>query len=289
MAFLANLFNERDLPRAARFYILYMIKKTQVLRQNARIKLIDQNDLSRSIDPREIAHFSAMADQWWDPNGKFRALHELNPIRLDWIRKTICSEYMLDESEMTPMVSLSILDVGCGGGIISEPIYRMGADVMGIDASENNIQIATSHAIATGISIEYQCTSAEALVKEKKQFDVLLALEVAEHVADLSVFIRALSDLIKPGGAVILSTINRTPKSFLFAIVGAEIIMRMLPLGTHRWQKFIKPSELDSVFRDHSLRIKRITGLIYNPATRSWALSKDTSVNYIVCAKKEKT
>ncbi len=276
------------MPRAARFYILYMLKKTQVLRPAGRINLTDRNDVSRSIDPREIAHFSSMADEWWDHNGKFRALHDLNPTRLHWIRKTICTEYKLDESETTPFSSLSVLDVGCGGGLIAEPIHRMGANVTGIDASENNIQIAKSHAIATGISIEYQCTSAEALVKEKKQFDVLLVLEVAEHVADLSVFIEALSRLIKPGGSVILSTINRTAKSFLFAIIGAEIIMRMLPLGTHQWQKFIKPSELDLVFRDHSLRIKGITGLSYNPVTRDWVLTDNTLVNYMICAQKEK-
>ena len=146
--------------------------------------MTDQNDLSRSIDHREIAHFSAMADEWWDPNGKFRALHELNPIRLDWIRKTICSENKLDESETNPLASLSILDVGCGGGLVAESISGMGANVTAIDASENNIQIAISHATDAGISIEYRCSSAEALVKEKKQFDVVLALEVAEHVAD---------------------------------------------------------------------------------------------------------
>ena len=251
------------------------------------IRLTDQNDLSRSIDHREIAHFSAMADEWWDPNGKFRALHELNPIRLDWIRKTICAENKLDESETTPLASLSILDVGCGGGLVAESISGMGANVTAIDASENNIQIAISHATDAGISVEYQCSSAEALVKEKKQFDVVLALEVAEHVADLSVFIKAISDLIKPGGAVILSTINRTPKSFLFAIVGAEIIMRMLPLGTHQWQKFIKPSELASVFKDHSLRIKKMTGLSYNPLLQDWSLSNNMLVNYMVCAKKK--
>ena len=177
--------------------------------------------------------------------------------------------------------------MGCGGGLIAESISRMGANVTAIDASENNIQIAISHATDTGIPVGYQCSSAEALVKEKKQFDIVLALEVAEHVADLSVFVQALSDLIKPGGAVILSTINRTPKSFLFAIVGAEIIMRMLPLGTHQWQKFIKPSELASVFRDHSLTIKKMTGLSYNPLSRNWALSNNMLVNYMVCAQKK--
>jgi len=243
-----------------------------------------QETASLTVDPREIDNFSAMAAEWWDPEGSFRPLHQLNPVRLGWIRDVLCARFDRDPQQIRALDGLSILDVGCGGGLISEPVSRMGAAVTGIDAGETNIGIAAAHAAETGAHVDYRCATAEALAAEGGTFDAVLALEIVEHVADLPVFLKSLCALTRPGGTLVLSTLNRTPKSYLFAIVGAEYVMRWLPRGTHQWQKFVKPSELQRGLRQNGALVEEMTGLIYNPVSGDWRLARDFAVNYMVAA-----
>ncbi|MCE3232687.1 MAG: ubiG [Rickettsiaceae bacterium] len=242
---------------------------------------------SKSIDEVEIAKFSAMADEWWDTEGKFKPLHKFNPIRIAYIRDTIVAHFKKSVQSEGVLSGISLLDIGCGGGLLSEPMARLGASVTSIDASEKNIQIASLHAKNIGLDIDYRCTSAEELADHKKQFDVVLNMEVIEHVADVNSFVKACSELVKPGGIMIVATMNRTVKSYAFAIIGAEYILKWLPCGTHDWEKFLKPSEIEKPLRENGLALKYIQGVSYNPLSDNWKLTKDISVNYILVAVKK--
>lgn len=235
-----------------------------------------------TIDTDEVARFSAMADEWWDPTGKFKPLHKFNPIRLGYIRDRLCAHYGRDARSLTPLNGLTLLDVGCGGGLISEPMARMGAKVTGIDASEQNIGTARAHAARSGVEIDYRSTTAEDLVAAGETFDIVLSLEVVEHVADVDLFLDSCAALVRDGGAMTLATLNRTPKAFLFGIVGAEYVMRWLPRGTHDWKKFVRPSELARGLRRNGIDVADISGLSFNPLTDEWRVSGDVSVNYIL-------
>lgn len=240
--------------------------------------------MQSTVDPAEVAKFEAMAAEWWDPAGKFKPLHMMNPVRLDYITSQIAAEFARDLTEARPFDGLRLLDIGCGGGLLSEPMARLGADVVGADAAEGNIKTASVHADQMGLEIDYRCTMAEALVEAGEQFDVVLAMEIVEHVADPQTFLTACQKLVRPGGLFICSTINRNPKSFAMAIVGAEHIMRWLPKGTHEWSKFITPDELQGMIGTAGFENVDRKGFVFNPILWSWSISdKDLSVNY-VCA-----
>lgn len=240
-----------------------------------------------TIDPAEVARFTAMAAEWWDEKGKFAPLHRMNPTRIGYIRDQLIRHFSLDGQSATPFNNLSLLDVGCGGGLITEPMARLGASACGIDAGLENIKTAAVHAQQGGLSIDYRCYSAEELAAEGAQFDVVLALEIIEHVANPPIFYDALAKLVKPGGLLILSTLNRTAKSYALAIVGAEMLLRWLPRGTHSWEKFIKPSEMADAISRRGLRIADTMGLTFNPLSWSFALNpKDLDVNYLISAEK---
>ena len=235
-----------------------------------------------TIDDEEVARFSAMSDEWWDSAGKFKPLHKFNPLRLGDIRDRLCAHFGRDPRSLTPLDGLTLLDVGCGGGLISEPLARMGAIVTGIDASEKNIGTARAHAARGDLEIDYRCTTAEDLLAAGETFDIVLSLEVVEHVADVDLFLDSCTALVRDGGAMVLATLNRTPKAFVFGIVGAEYVMRWLPRGTHDWKKFVRPSELCRNLRRNGVDVSDISGLSFNPLTDEWRVSDDVSVNYIL-------
>ena len=238
--------------------------------------------MQTTIDPAEVAKFEAMAAEWWDPNGKFRPLHLMNPCRLDYINSQISSEFGRDLRAANPFNGLRILDIGCGGGLLSEPMARLGATVVGADAAPRNIPVAQVHAAAQGLKIDYRHTTAEDLAAAGEQFDVVLNMEVIEHVADPLAYLTACHDLLKPGGIMLCSTLNRNAKSFMMAIVGAEWVMRWLPKGTHDWQKFITPDELCALIEKAGLKPVDRKGMVFNPVSWSWSLSaRDLSVNYV--------
>jgi len=238
-----------------------------------------------SIDAGEIAKFQAMADAWWDPNGKFKPLHMLNPCRLDYITTQIAAEFDRDLSSPLPFAGLRLLDIGCGGGLLSEPMARLGAEVVGADAAERNIPVARLHAEQSGLTIDYRHTTAEALAAAGERFDVVLNMEVVEHVADPASFLASCQQLLKPGGLMICSTLNRNPKSFVMGIIGAEYIMRWLPKGTHDWNKFITPDELFDLIRRAGLDPVDRKGFVFNPISWSWSISdRDLSVNYVTAS-----
>ncbi|KIC20582.1 bifunctional 2-polyprenyl-6-hydroxyphenol methylase/3-demethylubiquinol 3-O-methyltransferase UbiG [Leisingera sp. ANG-Vp] len=240
-----------------------------------------------TVDPAEVAKFEAMAAEWWDPNGKFKPLHMLNPCRLDYITSQIAGEFGRDLTSQRPFEGLRLLDIGCGGGLLSEPMARLGATVIGADAAEGNLPVARIHAEQSGLEIDYRHTTAEALAAAGEQFDVVLNMEVVEHVADPLGFLTASQQLLKPGGLLICSTINRNPKSFAVAIVGAEVIMRWLPRGTHEWSKFITPDELFELLRNADLSPVDRKGFVFNPITWNWSISeRDLSVNYVTASVK---
>ncbi len=239
-----------------------------------------------TVDPEDVARFSAMAAEWWDPEGKFRPLHRLNPVRLGYIRDRLCTRYGRDERSLRALEGLEIVDIGCGGGLIAEPLARMGATVTAIDASEKNIAVARTHALETGVAIDYRATTAEALAAEGRQFDAVVALEVVEHVADVALFLQSCAALTKPGGALFLATLNRTAKSYLFAIVGAEYVLRWLPRGTHQWEKFLRPSELVDGLAAQGVAVADLTGVCYDPLADDWRLGRDLSVNFMVYGEK---
>lgn len=235
-----------------------------------------------TVDAGEVAKFQAMAAEWWDPNGKFKPLHMLNPCRLDYITAQIAAEFERDLAEHLPFRGLRILDIGCGGGLLSEPMARLGADVVGADAAERNIPVARVHAEEQGLTIDYRHTTAEDMARAGERFDAVLNMEVVEHVADPLAYLTACHDLLKPGGLMTCSTINRNPKSFLMAIVGAEHVMRWLPKGTHEWSKFITPDELFDLLRQSGLDPVDRKGFVFNPVSWNWRLSdRDLSVNYV--------
>lgn len=240
-----------------------------------------------SVDPAEVEQFSRIADEWWEESGKFKPLHQINPLRIGYIKQHLCHQFNRDVLSLKPFEGLSLLDVGCGGGLICEPMARLGAQVDGVDASERNIKVASLHAERSGLTIDYRTTTAEALVELPKRYDIVLALEIIEHVNEPMAFIASCAALVKPGGLLVMTTINRTAKAFAFAIVGAEYVLRLLPRGTHNWQKFVKPSQMATGFRDHGLEVIDTTGMVLHPLKREWQLSdSDIAVNYLMTGRK---
>ena len=238
--------------------------------------------MQTTIDPAEVAKFEAMAADWWNPNGKFRPLHLMNPCRLDYITSQIASEYGRDLKTANPFAGLRILDIGCGGGLLSEPMARLGATVVGADAAPRNIPVAHIHAVAQGLTIDYRHTTAEDLAAAGDQFDVVLNMEVVEHVSDPQAYLTACRNLLKPKGIMICSTLNRNAKSFVMAIIGAEWVMRWLPKGTHDWAKFITPDELFALIEKAGLDPVDRKGMVFNPVSWGWSLSaRDLSCNYV--------
>ena len=233
-----------------------------------------------TINKQEIEKFSKMADEWWDPEGKFKPLHKFNPIRIEYIKNCIIDHFNI-KNKTQPLKDLNILDIGCGGGLLSEPMYKMGANVTGLDASEKNINIAKIHSKKNKLKINYICTSPEKINIGKK-FDVVLNMEIVEHVDNVDFFIKKSSELLNKNGLMFVATLNKTLKSYFFAIVGAEYILKWLPIGTHNWDKFIEPRKLVQYGKNNSLKLKKIDGMKFNPLTNEWKISKDKSVNYIV-------
>ncbi len=237
---------------------------------------------SPSVDPSELEKFAAMAASWWDPSGAFKPLHQLAPIRLGFIRDEVDVHFDLpDRADSNPFKGLRILDVGCGGGLLSEPMARLGGTVTGLDAETKNIEAARVHAEGMGLDIDYRVCTAEELAASGAEFDLILNMEVVEHVADISSFLSACATLLAPNGLTIVSTINRTVKAFALAVVGAEYVLHWLPRGTHDWRKFVKPSELARAMRPHGLALGTLSGVVYRPLNGSWGLSRDLSVNYM--------
>jgi len=232
-----------------------------------------------SVNKKEIEKFSKMAAEWWDPEGKFKPLHKFNPIRIKYIKDNIIYSFKLKSKEQ-PLQKINILDIGCGGGLLSEPMARLGANVTGIDASDKNIKIAKLHAKKNKLNINYFCSSPEKL-KIKKKFDVILNMEIIEHVEDINFFIKSCSKLLKKNGLMFVATLNKTLKSYVFAIIGAEYVLRWLPIGTHDWEKFVKPEDLKNILSKNNLKIEKIDGMNFNIFKDEWNISKDTSINYI--------
>ena len=238
-----------------------------------------------TINKDEIEKFSRLADEWWDINGKFKPLHLFNPVRIRYILDICSSNFKIKNKKNLPLKSLKILDIGCGGGLVSEPMCRLGADVTGIDASNKNINIASTHAKKNNLDIKYLNNSPEQ-IKTLNKFDIILNLEIVEHVEDVNLYLKSCSKLLKRGGIMFTATINRTFTSYVKAIVGAEYILRWLPIGTHDWNKFIRPEELEKKITDLNFKTLEVKGLSYNPIFRKWSKSNDLSVNYIIAAKK---
>ena len=232
-----------------------------------------------SVNKKEIDKFSKMADEWWDPGGKFKPLHKFNPIRIKYIKENIINNFKL-KIKFRPLSGINILDIGCGGGLLSEPMSRMGANVTGIDASDKNIKIAKLHSKKNKLKINYVCSSPEK-IKIKKKFDVILNMEIVEHVEDIDFFLKSCSKLLKKNGLMFVATINKTLKSYIFAIVGAEYVLRWLPIGTHEWEKFVKPEDLKKILMKYDLSINKLEGMNFNIIKDEWSISKDLSVNYI--------
>jgi 2-polyprenyl-6-hydroxyphenyl methylase/3-demethylubiquinone-9 3-methyltransferase len=239
-----------------------------------------------TVDAAEVERFAALAAQWWDPRGKMAVLHKFNPVRLGYIKGAACRRFGRDERRLDALSGMRILDIGCGGGLLSEPLARLGAAVIGADPAPANIAAAKHHAAAAGVTVDYRATTAEALADAGERFDVVLAMEVVEHVADLGLFVSACTAMTKPGGLMIVATLNRTFKSFALAIVGAEYVLGWLPRGTHQWDKFVTPNELEAVLARHGLTVSDETGVIYNPLADRWRLSSDLDVNYMVIAER---
>ena len=239
-----------------------------------------------TIDAAEVARFAALADTWWDPAGQMGMLHKLNPVRIGFIKEAACRRFGRDAKRIDSLAGLRFLDIGCGGGILSEPMARLGAAVVGADPAEPNIEAARVHAAREGLAIDYRATTAEALADLGERFDVVLAMEVVEHVADLTLFVGRCAEMVKPGGLMVVATLNRTVKSFALAIVGAEYVLRWLPRGTHQWDKFVTPNELEIALERSGLTVTQDTGVIYNLLADRWQLSSDMDVNYMVAAEK---
>ncbi|MCB9947384.1 MAG: bifunctional 2-polyprenyl-6-hydroxyphenol methylase/3-demethylubiquinol 3-O-methyltransferase UbiG [Rhodospirillaceae bacterium] len=242
---------------------------------------------SASVDPADIARFAALADEWWDPAGKMRELHRMNPLRIGFIRDHVAAAHRRDALSHRPLAGLKILDVGCGGGLSSEPLARLGAEVTGIDAAAEGIGVARLHAGERDLAIDYRQSSAEELADTGATFDAVVALEIVEHVADVDSFLAALGRLARPGAPLVMSTLNRTAKSFALGIVAAEYVLRIVPRGTHSWRQFLKPSELARGLRRHGFVVEAAKGMVFSPTTADWALSdRDLDVNYLMAAAK---
>lgn len=239
-----------------------------------------------TIDQAEVARFAAMAREWWAPNGKMRPLHALNPVRIAFIKDLACDLFDRSPRKLDSLSGLRILDIGCGGGILAEPLSRLGADVVGIDPAEENVEVAKLHAEQAGLSIDYRATTAETLADAGDRFDIVIASEVVEHVADLALFTKRATEMVKPGGFMAVTTINRTVKSFALAIIGAEYVLRWLPVGTHTWDKFVTPEEMQHQFTANGMSELDRGGIIFNPLTGEWRRGNDTDVNYMIAARR---
>ncbi len=234
---------------------------------------------TNTINKKEIEKFSKIAEEWWNPEGKFKPLHKFNPIRISYIKNNIIDTFKLKKDDK-PLRKIKILDIGCGGGLLSEPISRLGADVVGIDASEKNINVAKLHAKKNNLNIKYYCTSPENFQIDEK-FDVILNMEIIEHVDNVDLFLKSCSNLLKKDGMMFVATLNKTLKSYIFAIIGAEYIMRWLPIGTHAWEKFVKPQDLIKILKNYNLELDELAGMKFNLISDKWSISNDKSVNYI--------
>jgi 2-polyprenyl-6-hydroxyphenyl methylase / 3-demethylubiquinone-9 3-methyltransferase len=239
-----------------------------------------------SVDTAEVARFSALAAEWWNPRGKMAPLHKFNPVRLGYIRDRTCAQFDRDAKRLDCLKGLRVLDIGCGGGILSEPLARLGADVIGADPSRTNIEAAKAHAAASRVKVDYRATTAEALADAGERFDIVLAMEVVEHVTDVTLFVARCAEMVKPGGLMVTATINRTLKSFALAIVGAEYVLRWLPRGTHQWEKFVTPNELAAALDDAGLEIVDERGVVYDLLADRWLLATDMDVNYMLAAER---
>ncbi|KQN76498.1 bifunctional 2-polyprenyl-6-hydroxyphenol methylase/3-demethylubiquinol 3-O-methyltransferase UbiG [Devosia sp. Leaf64] len=237
-----------------------------------------------TINDAEIAKFTAMAEEWWDPKGKFKPLHKFNPVRLAYIRDNLISHFGRDTTVMRPLEGLKIVDIGCGGGLLCEPLTRLGATVTGVDAAERNITIAKIHAEKSGLDIDYRVTTSEALVTAGERFDVVLNMEVVEHVDNVPLYMKSCADLVAPGGLMFTATLNRTARAYALAVVGAEYVLRWLPKGTHDWRKFLTPDEIHSLITRNGLKVIEDKGVVFHPIADEWRLSADTGINYMVLA-----
>ena len=244
------------------------------------------NARATTIDQAEVDRFSKLAAEWWNPTGKFKPLHKFNPVRLAYLREQIAMNFSRDLKSTRPFEGLSVLDIGCGGGLICEPMARLGASVMGVDASATNIEVARIHASDSGVEVDYRATTAEALDRGGERFDVVMALEVVEHVADVELFLTSCANMVKPGGLLFVATINRTMKAMAFAIVGAEYVLGWLPKGTHRYSKLVRPEEIEAPVLRAGLSMIDETGVVYHPLADEWRRSKDVDVNYMVLARR---
>jgi 2-polyprenyl-6-hydroxyphenyl methylase / 3-demethylubiquinone-9 3-methyltransferase len=244
------------------------------------------NTPGTTVDAAEVARFSALAADWWNPNGKMATLHRFNPVRLGYIRDLTCRQFDRNPKHVGCLAGLRLLDIGCGGGLLSEPLARLGASVVGVDPSPRNIAVAREHAAGAGLAVDYRATTAEALADAGETFDVVLAMEVVEHVANVGLFVRRAAAMVKPGGLMVSATINRTLKSFALAIVAAEYVLGWLPRGTHRWDKFVTPNELEAALARSGLRQCDASGVVYNPLRDRWLLADDMDVNYMLAARR---
>jgi 2-polyprenyl-6-hydroxyphenyl methylase/3-demethylubiquinone-9 3-methyltransferase len=245
------------------------------------------NTRASSIDSAEVERFSRLASTWWDPRGPMAPLHKFNPVRLAYIRDQAAKRFVRDAKKLDCLKGLRMLDIGCGGGVLSEPLARLGADMVGADPAEESIAVAKAHAEDNGVTVDYRATTAEALAAANEKFDIVLAMEVVEHVTDVGEFVATCASMVKPGGLMIAATLNRTMKSFAFAIVGAEYVLRWLPRGTQQWDKYVTPAELEIAFERGGLDVIGERGVIYNPFADRWQLSSDTDVNYMLVGFKE--
>ncbi len=253
----------------------------------ARIRKLKMTDIAQTtIDEADVARFSAMAAEWWDPTGKFKPLHKFNPVRLEYIKEKVCENFDRDVKDPKAFKDLRILDIGCGGGLLAEPMARLGADVVGADASETNIEVAKIHAEQSGLDIDYRATTSEALEASGEKFDVILNMEVVEHVADVNLFMTSCAKMVKPDGLMFVATINRTPKAKMLAIFMAENVLRWLPKGTHEYEKLVRPEEIEAPIATQSMEVIDQTGVFYNPLQDRWNKSRDMDVNYMVLARK---
>jgi 2-polyprenyl-6-hydroxyphenyl methylase / 3-demethylubiquinone-9 3-methyltransferase len=239
-----------------------------------------------TINADEISKFAAMADEWWDPTGKFKPLHKFNPVRLGYIRDQAIAHFGRDGSVRRPLEGLKILDIGCGGGLLSEPLTRLGASVVGIDAGEKNIRIAALHAGQSGLAIDYRATTAEALAAGSERFDIVLNMEVVEHVDNVPLYMKSCAELVSPGGLLFTATINRTPRAYALAIIGAERVLGWLPKGTHDFKKFLTPDEIGALVSRNGLKVIERKGVVFHPIADEWRQSRDLGINYMVLAEK---
>lgn len=244
--------------------------------------------ISDRVDEAEVEKFNRLAAEWWNPDGRMKPLHRFNPVRLSYLRDTLIAQFDRDAKAIQPFGGLSLLDIGCGGGLLSEPLARMGFTVTGIDPARNNVDVAKAHAEQAGVAVTYRKVTAETLVEEKALFDVVLAMEVVEHVPSVPEFVAAATSLVKPGGIFVAATINRTKRAFALAIVGAEYVLRWLPVGTHSWDKFVTPDELEDAIAAGGMEVFDRQGVVFNPFADCWGLARDMAVNYMLAARREK-